>query len=285
MTDKTIYTLKKDIENVLTTGEGWNDEIAAWVGLEISKSTSRQLVPRGNYTANLRMSNLGQPCDRKLWYSLQVWANEYKEVLAPYTLNKFIFGDIIEAWTLGLIRASGHKLEGLQTSMTLNGIKGSRDCVIDGMTVDVKSASTMGMAKFRNNGLLDSDPFGYLSQLSSYVAAGKDDPVVTFKNHGAFVAIDKQFGHIEVDIYDMTDLVARKPAEVEEKKAMVKQPDAPARAFSDVPDGKSGNRKLGTQCSYCEYKKVCFPGLKTYVYSNGPRYLTRIVREPKVFSE
>ena len=285
MTEKTIYTLKRDIEHVLSTGEGWTDEISAWVGFEISKSTSRQLVPRGNYTANLRMSNLGQPCDRKLWYSLQTWANEYKEVLAPYTLNKFIFGDIIEAWTLGLIRASGHKLEGLQTSMTLGGIKGSRDCVIDGMTVDVKSASTMGMAKFRNNGLLDSDPFGYLSQLSSYVAAGKDDPVVTFKNHGAFVAIDKQFGHIEVDIYDMTDLVARKPAEVEEKKAMVKQPDAPARAFSDVPDGKSGNRKLGTQCSYCEYKKACWPDLKTYVYSNGPRYLTQVVREPKVFQE
>ena len=285
MTDKTIYTLKKDIEHVLTTGEGWNDEIAAWVGFEISKSTSRQLVPRTNNKPTLRMSNLGQPCDRKLWYSLQVWANEYKEVLAPYTLNKFIFGDIIEAWTLGLIRASGHKLEGLQTSMTLNGIKGSRDCVIDGMTVDVKSASTMGMAKFRNNGLLDSDPFGYLSQLSSYVAAGADDPLVTYKNHGAFVAIDKQFGHVEVDIYDMTDLVAKKPAEVEEKKAMVKQPDSPARAFSDVPDGKSGNRKLGTQCSYCEYKKVCWPDLKVYIYSSGPRYLTQVVREPKVFQE
>lgn len=282
---KSIYTLKQDIEYVLVTGEGWTDEIAAWVGYEISKSTTRQLTPRTNTEPTLRMSNLGTPCDRKLWYSLQVWANEYKEVLAPYTLNKFIFGDIIEAWTLGLIKASGHKLEGLQTGMKLNGIKGSRDCVIDGMTVDVKSASTMGMQKFRNNGLIGNDPFGYLSQLSSYIAAAKDDPCVTYKNHGAFVAIDKQFGHVEVDIYDLTDLVAAKPAEVEEKKLMVKQPDPPARAFSDVPDGKSGNRKLGTQCSYCEYKKVCWPDLKTYVYSNGPRYLTEVVREPKVFQE
>lgn len=285
MTEKTIYTLKRDIENVLTTGEGWNDEIAAWVGFEISKSTSRQLVPRTNNKPTLRMSNLGQPCDRKLWYSLQTWANEYKEVLAPYTLNKFIFGDIIEAWTLGLIRASGHKLEGLQTSMTLNGIKGSRDCVIDGMTVDVKSASTMGMAKFRNNGLLDSDPFGYLSQLSSYVAAGADDPLVTYKNHGAFVAIDKQFGSIEVDIYDMTQLVANKPAEVEYKKEMVKNPTPPERAFKDVPDGKSGNMKLGVQCSYCEFKNACYPDLQKYVYSNGPRWFTKVVREPRVFKE
>ena len=59
----------------------------------------------------------------------------------------------------------------------------------------------------------------------------------------------------------------------------------PNRAFSDVPDGKSGNMKLGTQCSYCEFKKVCWPDLKTYIYSSGPRYLTKVVREPKVFSE
>lgn len=285
MTDKTIYSLKDDLCHVLSTGEGWTKEISEWVGSLVDETTLRQMTPRDFGNAYLRMSNLGQPCDRKLWYSLQQWTNEYKETLSPYAKNKFVFGDLMECWTLGLIKASGHKLEGLQTSMTLGGIKGSRDCVIDGMTVDVKSASTMGMAKFRNNGLLDSDPFGYLSQLSSYVAAGADDPCVTFKNHGAFVAIDKQFGHVEVDIYDMTDLVARKPAEVEEKKAMVKQPNAPARAFAPVPDGKSGNMKLGTNCSYCEYKKVCYPELKTYIYSNGPRYLVTVVREPKVLHE
>lgn len=283
--DKDISTLKRDIEEVLSTGRGWTTDIADWVGEQISLSTTRQLKPRDNYKATLRMSNLGQPCDRKLWYSLQEWASQHKETLAPYALNKFIFGDIIEAWTLGLIKASGHKLEGLQDSMTLNGIKGSRDCVIDGVTADIKSASTMAMAKFRNNGLLESDPFGYLSQLSSYVAAGVDDPLVTDKKRGVFVAVDKQFGHIEVDIYDMTTLVARKGIEVEEKKLMVKQKEAPNRAFDDVPDGKSGNRKLATNCSYCEFKKVCWPELKTYVYSSGPRYLTQVVREPKVFQE
>lgn len=285
MGEKNIWNLKRDIEHVLSTGEGWTDEIASWVGYQISQSTTRQLTPRTEFKSTLRMSNLGQPCDRKLWYSLQEWANEYKETLAPYTLNKFIFGDIIEAWTLGLIKASGHRLEGLQDGMTLQGIRGSRDCVIDGVTADIKSASTMSMQKFRNNGLYQSDPFGYLSQLSSYVAAGKDDPLVIEKNLGAFVAIDKQFGHVEVDIYDMTDLVLQKPAEVEYKKKMVKQPEPPKRAFEDVPDGKSGNMKLATNCSYCEFKKVCYPNLKTYIYSSGPRYLTKVVREPKVFAE
>ena len=231
------------------------------------------------------MSNLGSPCDRKLWYSVNEWSSTVKEVLQPNALNKFIFGDIIEAWTLGLVMASGHKLEGMQTSMEINGIKGSRDCVIDGITFDVKSASTMGFAKFRNNGLLDNDPFGYISQLSSYVYAGKDDPVVTNKTQGGFLAVDKQFGHISVDIYDFTPYLQTKEQEVEDKKLMVSSSEPPERSFGDVPDGKSGNMKLDTQCSYCEFKKVCWPELQTYIYSNGPRYLTKVVREPQVFKE
>ena len=280
-----IKTLKADIEHVLNTGEGFTKEIAEWVGEQIALSAQRQLLESRPKKGTLRMSNMGTPCERKLWYNVQDFADNVKESLQPYTKNKFIFGDIIEAWTLGLVKASGHRLEGMQDLMSINGVKGSRDCVIDGMTTDVKSASTMAMTKFKNNGLIGNDPFGYLSQLSSYVAAGANDPIVTNKTHGAFVAVDKQFGHVEVDIYDLSKWVERKPLEVEEKKLMVKQKEPPERAFEDVPDGKSGNRKLGTNCSYCEFKKVCWPDLKTYIYSSGPRYLTTVVREPKVFSE
>ena len=282
---KDIKTLKEDLYHVLSTGEGWSKEISEWVGELASQVTLKQMTPRDFGKSYLRMSNLGQPCGRKLWYSLQEWTGEHKEILAPYTKNKFVFGDLVECWTLGLIKASGHKLEGLQDSMTIAGISGSRDCVIDGMTADIKSASTMSMNKFRDNGLIGNDPFGYLSQLSSYVAAAKDDPLVTNKTHGVFVAVDKQFGSIEVDIYDLSDYVKNKPAEVERKKSMVLQPEPPNRAYSDVPDGKSGNRKLGVQCSYCEFKNVCYPGLQKYVYSNGPRWFTEVVREPRVFKE
>lgn len=282
---KSIQTLKSDIENVLSTGEGWTEDIAAWVGEQISKGLTRQLTPRDNTTGTLRMSSLGQPCERKLWYSVQPSLSSLKEVLQPNTLNKFIFGDMIEAYTLGLIKASGHSLEGMQDQVQILGIRGSRDCVIDGMVFDIKSASTMSMNKFKNNGLRENDPFGYLSQLSSYVYASKDDPLVTNKTHGGFVAIDKQFGHIEIDIYDLTTELANKEAEVQRKKDVVKSPETPKRSFEDVPDGKSGNRKLGTNCSYCEFKQICWPDLQTYIYSTGPRYLTEVVREPKVFRD
>lgn len=62
---KDIKNLQKDIYHVLNTGEGWTDEISSWVGYQISKSLTRQLQPRTGQKANLRMSNLGQPCDRK----------------------------------------------------------------------------------------------------------------------------------------------------------------------------------------------------------------------------
>lgn len=282
---KSIQTLKSDIENVLSTGEGWTEDIADWVGEQISKGLTRQLTPKLNSVGTLRMSSLGQPCERKLWYSVQPSLSSLKEVLQPNTLNKFIFGDMIEAYTLGLIKASGHSLEGMQDQVQILGIKGSRDCVIDGMVFDIKSASTMSMNKFKNNGLRENDPFGYLSQLSSYVYASKDDPLVTNKTHGGFVAIDKQFGHIEIDIYDLTTELSNKEAEVQRKKDVVKSPETPKRSFEDVPDGKSGNRKLGTNCSYCEFKQICWPDLQTYIYSTGPRYLTEVVREPKVFRD
>jgi hypothetical protein len=43
--------------------------------------------------------------------------------------------------------------------------------------------------------------------------------------------------------------------------------------------------KLDTGCSYCPHKFNCWPDLKTYYYSTGPRYLTKVVREPRVSAE
>jgi hypothetical protein len=36
------------------------------------------------------------------------------------------------------------------------------------------------------------------------------------------------------------------------------------------------------ECSYCEFKKACWPGLKMFTYSHGPMYLTKIKKELKV---
>ena len=75
--------------------------------------------------------------------------------------------------------------------LAVHGIKGHRDAVIDGITIDVKSASRYGMQKFKDISYRDDDPYGYISQLSSYVYAGKDDPLVTDKRRVPFLSYRK----------------------------------------------------------------------------------------------
>ena len=102
--------------------------------------------------------------------------------------------------------------------LNVHGIRGHRDAVIDGMTVDVKSCSPFAFKKFRDGELRDNDPFGYISQLSSYVYAAKDDPLVTDKNRGAFLAIDKVNGEICLDVYDFSNELSTKQTEMEAAK-------------------------------------------------------------------
>ena len=102
--------------------------------------------------------------------------------------------------------------------------------------------------------------------------------------------MDKQNGHLTYLLYDSAD--AQAPVydkisfdieeHIERVKKLVEQPEAPEVCHEVVPDGKSGNMKLAVGCSYCQYKQVCWPGVRTFLYSSGPRYLTEVVNEPKV---
>lgn len=224
---------------------------------------------------SLRLSTIGNPCNRKLWYSIRV--PELGEQLAPSTRIKFLFGDILEELLLFLAEAAGHTVTGQQDELEINGVKGHRDAIVDGRLIDCKSASSFSFRKFKTNGLRDDDPFGYLDQLGAYHAAsvGSVDPDVA-----SFLVIDKQHGHITLDTYPVEGTDYQK--KVEEQKAVIALPEPPPRAFSDVPEGKSGNRKLDTQCSYCGFKATCWPNLRTFIYSSGPVYLTKVEREPKV---
>jgi hypothetical protein len=279
---KTIDTLVADMKHVLTTGEGYTSEIRDWVAGDIAKSLDRQLgSSEGLSKPRLRMSGLGTPCDRRLWYTINRPSD--REPLPANTKFKFLYGDLIESLTLGLAKAAGHSVTGLQGSVEIAGIRGSRDAIIDGVLIDVKSANDRSMQKFRDNGLRDGDPFGYLSQLSSYLFASQDDDLLTEKNKAGFLVVDKNFGHIELHIYDLSDLMENKLQEVENKKQLVKAKKPPPKAFDPVPDGKSGNMKLATNCSYCDFKHTCWPEARTFLYSNGPRYLTKVEREPSAW--
>lgn len=133
------------------------------------------------------MSNIGLP-DLKLWYmmnSTETRDFQYK----GSTLIKFLYGDMLEQLLLLLIREAGHKVSHEQEELELEGIKGHRDCKIDGVPVDIKTASQWGFKKFSEGSLFKDDPFGYIGQLSAYIQAGGD-------KEGAFLAINKESGEI-----------------------------------------------------------------------------------------
>jgi hypothetical protein len=278
---KTIDTLVEDMENVILGNNGWShalgQEMADTIAIQSRDRFKEPQEPRGY----LSMSSLGTPCNRKLWYKIN--QTDTAIPLRANALLKFFYGDMIEELALCIAQQAGHIVTGQQDRMDAHGIKGSRDCVIDGMTVDVKSASPYSFKKFQEGNLREQDPFGYISQLSSYVYAAKDDILVTDKTHGAFLVIDKVNGHICLDVYDFTEELKTKEAEIKAIKEMVKEKTPPPRGFEDVPQSKtSPNMKLGMECSYCEFKKACWPGLKMFAYSHGPMYLTKIKKELRV---
>lgn len=273
---KTIDTLVEDIYGLFNSNREFDPKNVEVFGQKLAAHISNRISEeKGRPT--LRLSNLGKPCDRELWYSINDPSGS--ESLPPNVRFKFLYGDILEELVLFLAREAGHQVEGQQDTIEINGVKGHRDAVIDGRVVDVKSASTFSFCKFKEHRLPDDDAFGYIDQLGGYVSGSRSDPLVVDKDVGSFIAVDKTLGNICVDTYSFEGVDYYK--KVDDKKAMLAGP-LPDRPYQDEPEGKSGNRKLGTKCSYCAFKHKCWPGLRTFLYSNKPVFLTHVEREPKV---
>jgi len=226
----------------------------------------------------LRLSAIGKP-DRQLFNSYHGVAGEE---IRGATYIKFLYGHIVEEMLLSLVRLSGHSVSDEQKECYVGGVKGHMDGRIDGVLMDVKSCSSFGFKKFAKNTLHEDDPFGYIAQLKAYAYSEGD---TTY----GWLAMDKQNGTLAWLQYDednktanYADSISYDIAErVDDIKKLVLG-DLPAVCYSPVPDGKSGNMKLPMGCSYCAYKHECYPELRTFWYSTGPRYLTEVVKAPKV---
>jgi len=287
-----IETLVEDIHGLFRQGAQAGDDADRAAELLLFREFGDNLhdvmearfhVKRDTGT-RLRMSNVGRP-DRQLWYDIN--GKGEKEVLQPQTLIKFSYGDVIEQMMLLYAKMAGHEVTHEQAEVECEGIKGHIDAIIDGVVVDVKSASSFSFQKFESGALFQdgNDPFGYTAQLCGYITA-------LGLERGGFLAVDKTLGKIcfcEIPQHVIEAYNVRE--RIKHIKQVVASDVLPNRCYDDVPDGKSGNRKLATGCSYCPHKFGCWAdvnggeGLKTYYYSTGPRYLTRVVREPKVSFE
>ena len=193
-----IENLENDIKKLLQGELPPEVDLASW-NLHhdyYNLIEGRLLNPTERPKGTLRMSSLGVPCERKLWYSVNL--PDAGEELDGETILKFLYGDVVEMLLIHLTKLSGHKVVYEQHQVDIEGIKGHIDCIIDGMLIDVKSCSPASFNKFKSGALLIDDPFGYISQLSSYLAALQENSEVLYKDRAGFLAFDKTNGRVEV---------------------------------------------------------------------------------------
>ena len=238
----------------------------------IAKAVRLKMLKNREWEPRLRMSNIGKP-DRQVWYELN---KAPREKWLPNTQIKFLLGDIIEELFLFLAKEAGHKVEGEQKEIEIDGIRGRMDAIIDGVVVDVKSASSFAFKKFRNNTLAEDDPFGYIDQISGYAQSeGEEYP--------AFLAVDKQNGTATISRIKAKNVKPR----IKKLKQLLDKDTPPERCYEDVAEGVSGNRILPIGCAYCGFKQHCWSdanggkGLRSFAFTHAIKHFTEVVREPK----
>lgn len=278
----TIYNLIDDIYTSLQNGVDMeseqNKELLKQFTEDVTSALQRQLSEgKRKKMTTLRMSQIGKP-DRQLWYEMNSTAEP--EQIDGQTKLKFILGDILEALTIMLAQMAGHTVTEQQKEVEVEGIKGHTDCRIDGVLVDVKTASSYAFKKFKEGTLHSDDPFGYIAQISGYAEANGD-------TEAAFLAIDKSSSEMALMMVEDIRMI-NATDRIKNVKNFVKSSVAPERCYPDEEDGKSGNRKLAVGCIYCPYKDDCWKdanggqGLRKFKYSNGIRYLTTVAKTPDV---
>lgn len=279
---KSIDTLIPDIYRLLETKEipeGVDiDAQCEAFGRAMADVLRGQLTPDEDRSGRLRLSGIGKP-DRKLHLS---YGGNEGEPLRGATFLKFLYGHLTEAMVLALVECSGHTVRDQQKEVEVSGIKGHIDGYIDDILMDVKSCSSFGFKKFQKHTLHEDDPFGYIPQLRSYAYAEG-------QTRYGWLAFDKQNGSLAWLEYDEEDTTAHYAGaldwDVEQRAVDVKKlvhGPLPETCYDPVPDGKSGNMKLASGCAYCEHKATCWPDMRVFHYSNGPRYFTTVVKEPQV---
>ncbi len=272
-----ISTLLEDIGDRLEEGKLPEETNLALFLDELKEVMENFFVEESNRdsTGKLRLSAVGRE-DRKLWYDFNGYA---KEKLNTSQRIRFCLGHILESFVLLLTRESGHTVEDCQKEVSVEKVKGHIDCIIDGELVDVKSASPYGFKKFVDGSIITGeDPFGYMYQLSSYGAA-------LGKKKGYFLSIDKSGGNLNLLEVPLNNV---DPAErISYLKDTLPDSDPPDRCYPEVEEA-SGNKRIGFNCKYCDYKVECWKdsnngqGLRKYNYAKGPEYFTHVQKEPRV---
>ena len=270
---KSVHTLVEDIYKIVegglapaTTNNKVDISYAKWFNKEERVREDKVLY----------FSEVGDPCPRRMWYKYN--SPNSGNTYDGKTLLKFFYGDILEELVLNVAEDAGHSVTSKQERAVYevgNGwiVRGRIDAVIDGAVVDVKSVTKFSEEKFKNG--LQDDPFGYYQQLNGYATALN-------LNTAGFLTIQKELGHVNYYPIEVNKQLFQMQAEAAVDSVTQTDPSI-LKKFDSVPASKtSKNKKLCTSCSYCNYKKECWPEMRTFLYASGPEFLVEVVDLPRV---
>ncbi len=280
-----IENIVKEIYDILLSPASLDKKDVDALAKEISYTLLHKIEERKKRLENepsftLRVSNYGLH-PRKLWHDAR-YPEMRDEGIKGSDLLKFLIGDITECVILYLAEKAGYEVEHRQTEIEFEGIPGHPDAVINGVLVDVKSASSYAFRnKFKTGKIFKGDDsFGYIPQLSAYSKA------LGAKN-SAFLVWDKESGellYLPVPYRSKEDPKAIADA----AKAAVAAPEPPEeKCYEPEPRGKSGNMVLAKPCKWCPHKFNCWKdandgeGLIAHEYTQEVEYFVSIKKHPK----
>ena len=239
-----------------------DDQLIEDFGEACKASLRRQFTEDRKDDFTMRMSSIGRPLCQ-----LQMEEEGASKEPPPYNLKmRFIFGDMIEALAMVILKASGVNVqsEQVKVSKKVAGeiIEGTYDLEIDDEIWDIKSASPYSFKyKFGEQGgfraISKDDSFGYIPQGYMYSEGSG-------KRFAGWIAIDKSSGEWALAEVPPGDGEYRKIAMDTVKKNVTalktKQPFK--RVFSDVAEkfrkSLTGNRVLAMACNFCSFKESCW---------------------------
>lgn len=216
--------------------------------------------------AKLRMSGIGRPVCQQI-LSMQDCPKEssYNDIM------RFLFGDLIEAVAMLVIKAAGIKVVGEQKPCSIvldkENIKGTLDVILDEdgteKVWDIKSASPFSFdQKFKNgyDKIKEDDPFGYIVQGHLYGEANNmpfGGWIVINKSTGEWAVVDAPEDISERKrVLQQADSIVKVVKKADFKKAKLK--DSWETYKKDGEIVRTKNRLMPKLCSFCEYKKHCW---------------------------
>ena len=229
-----------------------SDDLIEEFGNACKEAFKKQFTEERQKKFRYRMSNIGRPLCQ-----LQMEKSGAEAEPMPYNAKmRNLFGDLIEASAITIMKASGIEVTDIQKKVTHKfedkEINGTMDVKINNKVWDIKSASPWSFThKFSEDSggfesLKKDDAFGYIGQGYMYGVADKSD-------FGGWIVINKSTGEwctTEVPAEDEAKDEAVKNAESNIKKLESDEPFK--RCYSDTEEffykKPTGNRVLNFTC-------------------------------------